>query len=64
MKLQANNFDAGHAILSGANDLAGLIPDKQQRKAVAKLVRGLLHPNPACKLTVDEALKDDLLHGM
>ena len=56
-KLQAENFDVGHAILSGANDLAELIPDKQQRKAVARLLRGLLHPNPACRLTADEALK-------
>lgn len=45
------------------DDLAYLIPDKQQHKVVARLLRGLLYPNPACRPTVDEALNDDFLHG-
>ena len=62
--LHERNFDAGHAIPSGAAVLARLVPDKQQHRIVARLLRSLLHPDPACRPTVDEALDDDFLHGI
>ena len=66
--LQAKDFDGGLAMPCVFEDpcdvLAYLIPDKQQHKVVARLLRGLLHPNPACRATVDQALNDDFLHGI
>ena len=66
--LQAKDFDGGVAMPCVFEDpcdpLAYLIPDKQQYKVVARLLRGLLHPNPACRATVDQALSDDFLHGI
>lgn len=58
------DFDAGHGIPSGAAVLARLIPDKQQHRVVARLLRSLLHPDPACRPSVDEVLNNDFLHGI
>ncbi|KAL3160380.1 hypothetical protein ABBQ32_010706 [Trebouxia sp. C0010 RCD-2024] len=58
------DFDAGHGSPSGAAVLARLMPDKQQHRVVARLLQSLLQPKPACRVTVDEALNDELLHGI
>lgn len=44
--------------------LAAVVQDTQQYKVVARLLRRLLHPNPAHRCTVDQALDDDFLHGV
>ncbi|KAL3146806.1 Chk1 protein kinase [Trebouxia sp. C0009 RCD-2024] len=60
----ATSFIDGHAMPEYAASLANLILDMQQHKVVARLLRGLLHPDSACRYTVDQALNDDFLYGI
>ena len=56
--LQARSFDDGNAMPDYPENLAFVIPDKQQHKMLVRLLRGLLHPDAACRYTVDPALNE------
>lgn len=64
LSLQEKTFDAGHAMPRGLDKLANLIPDMPQLNAAARLLRGLLHPNPECRPTIDQVLSDEFLLGI
>ena len=63
--MQVESFNDGYAVADGPDKvaLANVVPDKQQYNVVARLLRGLLHPNPSHRYTVDQALNDDFLYG-
>lgn len=41
--------------------LARLIPDVNEHTSAARLIRRLLHPDPYCRPTAQQALEDDFL---
>ena len=60
--LQARSHDAGSSAPEFTFRLAQLIPDVHQHTCAARLVRGLLHPDPSQRPSVQQALDDDFLH--
>ena len=57
--MQAGAHAAGSAVPFEAERLARLIPDVNEHTSAARLIRRLLHPDPACRPTVQQALDDD-----
>lgn len=55
-RVQAKRFYDGHAMPDSLDDLAYIVADKQQYRVAARLLCGLLHPNPSQRYTVDQAL--------
>ena len=59
--MQAGAHAAGSAVPFEAEWLARLIPDVNDHTSAARLIRRLLHPDPARRPTVRQALDDDFL---
>ncbi len=59
--MQADAHAAGSAVPIAPKFLADLIPDVNEHTSAARLIRRLLHPDPARRPTVQQALDDDFL---
>ena len=62
--MQAIDWEAGHVLPCGRDTLARLVPDATQYKCVGRLLRQLLHPQFACRPTVQDLLEHEFLNGV
>ena len=59
--MQADAHAAGSAVPIAPKFLAGLIPDVNEHTSASRLIQRLLHPDPAHRPSVQQALNDDFL---